>query len=234
VGLGLAGSLAMLAGGVVLERRDRYVIYARGLIGGGWAALYFTTFAAHAIEAARVISDPFTAAVLLAAVATGMILHSLRYRSEAVTALAYFLGFIALAITPLTAFTVAALIPLAASLLYVAHRFSWNSMAAAGLLATYGVYLAGRGQPGRRPVRPVRLLAAVRGIRLAGRCQTEGRARHRSRPFPAQHLGLCRDLLDAVGSEIGAQPLPVLCPRGGGIPGRHPGARGGAAALHLF
>jgi len=140
--LGFAGSLAMLAGGVVLERRAPYVIYARGLIGGGWAALYFTTYAAHAIEAARVLSDPFTAAVLLAAVAAGMILHSLRYRSEAVTALAYFLGFIALAITPLTAFTVAALIPLAASLLYVAHRFSWNSMAAGGLLATYGVYLA--------------------------------------------------------------------------------------------
>ena len=40
-----------------LERRPRYLIYARGLIGGGWAALYFTTYAAHALDAARVVEE---------------------------------------------------------------------------------------------------------------------------------------------------------------------------------
>ncbi|WP_425163446.1 DUF2339 domain-containing protein, partial [Candidatus Binatus sp.] len=78
VATGLAVSLAMLAGGVVLERRARYVIVSRGLIGGGWAALYTTAYAAHAFESARVIQSPLLASLVLCAVALGMILHSLR------------------------------------------------------------------------------------------------------------------------------------------------------------
>ena len=39
----------MLVAGVVVERREGYRIFARGLLGGGWAALYFTVYAMHAI-----------------------------------------------------------------------------------------------------------------------------------------------------------------------------------------
>jgi len=53
-----------------------------------------------------------------------MIVHSLRYRSQTVTGLAYFIAFVTLAITQVTPLSVLALVPLAASLLYVAHRFS--------------------------------------------------------------------------------------------------------------
>jgi uncharacterized membrane protein len=42
-GIGAALSLAMLAAGGVLERRPLYRIFGRGLLGGGWAALYFTS-----------------------------------------------------------------------------------------------------------------------------------------------------------------------------------------------
>ena len=97
----LGVSAVMLAGGVVLERREKYRAAARGLIGGGWAALYSTTYAAHAVEAARVVTSPTVATVLLAAVAVGMILHSLRYRSQTVTGLSYFVAFVTLAISPL-------------------------------------------------------------------------------------------------------------------------------------
>ena len=138
IALGTSLSLVMLATGVLLERRPRYLVYARGLLGGGWAALYFTAYAAHSLEAARVIDSPFTGALLLAAVACGMIGHSLRYRSQVVTGMAYILGFLALAITPLTTFSVVALIPLAASLAFVAHRFRWPAIAAFGVVATYG------------------------------------------------------------------------------------------------
>src|SRR5450755_167594 len=43
--LSLAAAFAMLAAGVVFERRERYRTFARGLIGGGWAALYTTVYA---------------------------------------------------------------------------------------------------------------------------------------------------------------------------------------------
>src|SRR5262249_15067858 len=93
VAIGLAVSFAMLGGGVVLERRERYMTFARGLLGGGWAALYFTTYAMHAVNAAKVIDSNLLAVLLLLAVAAGMIAHSLRYRSQTVTGLAYFLAF---------------------------------------------------------------------------------------------------------------------------------------------
>ena len=140
IAVGMAVSVAMLAGGAIFERRARYLIIGHGLIAGGWAGLYFTTYAAHGLEAARVIRDPLVGIALLAAVAAGIILHSLRYQSEVVTGLAYFLGFVTLSLSPVTGFTAAASVPLAGSLLYVAQRFSWTSMAVAGVALTYGTF----------------------------------------------------------------------------------------------
>jgi uncharacterized membrane protein len=137
VATGIAVSLAMLVGGLFVERNRAYAIFARGLIGGGWAALYFTTYAMHAVAAAKVIDNPYFATVLLLAVACGMIWHSLRYKSQTVTGLAYFIAFATLALSESTPFSVLALLPLAASLLYLAYRFEWNQMAVFGLFATY-------------------------------------------------------------------------------------------------
>lgn len=136
--LALAVSGSLLAGGMILERRARYLVFARGLLGAGWAALYATAYAMYALPAAQVVQEPWLAAVLLTGVAAGMIVHSLRYRSQVVTGLAYFAAFVALAITPVRPFSVVALVPLAGSLLYLAHRFSWFPMALFGLIATYG------------------------------------------------------------------------------------------------
>ena len=137
VSIGLGVSLTLLIGGVLIERKPVYSIFARGLIGGGWAALYFTTYAMHAVEAARVIENPYEATLLLLAVALGMILHSLRYGSQTVSGLAYFIAFATLALGESTPFSVLALIPLAGSLLFLAYRFEWTRMAAFGVVATY-------------------------------------------------------------------------------------------------
>jgi hypothetical protein len=138
VALALAVSFSMIGGGVLFERRGKYLVFARGLLGGGWAALYLTAYGMHALAAARVIENPLAGAVLLVAVAAGMIVHSLRYRSQVVAGLAYFAAFAALAITPVAAFSVVALVPLGISLLVIAWRFEWFAMALFGLIATYG------------------------------------------------------------------------------------------------
>ena len=138
----LAMSLGLLGGGILFERRERYRVFGRGLIGGGWATLYFTVYAMQSLEASRVIFNLVLGTVLLLATAIGMICHSLRYRSETVTGLGYFIAFVTLAITPITSLSLIAVIPLAASLLYLANRFSWSTMAVFGLLATYGTCVA--------------------------------------------------------------------------------------------
>ncbi|MGD0667996.1 MAG: DUF2339 domain-containing protein [Bryobacteraceae bacterium] len=145
--IGLAVSFALLVGGVVLERRAPYVIFARGLLGGGWAGLYFTTYAMQAVDAAKVIHNPLLGGFLLLAVAAGMVAHSLRYRVQALTGLAYFMAFATLAITPVTTLSVIALVPLAGSLLIIAYQFSWSGMVLFGLIATYAT-CASRGDNG--------------------------------------------------------------------------------------
>jgi hypothetical protein len=148
VSLGAAISLVMLLAGVRVERRERYVVFARGLIGGGWAALYFTAYAMHGLDAARVITSAIVGTALLAAVAIGMIGHSLRYRSQVVTGLAYFLAFVALSLGGAPGFSLVALVPLAASLLVITRWFSWAPMMLAGVGLTYGTYLvAASGAP---------------------------------------------------------------------------------------
>jgi uncharacterized membrane protein len=133
----LGGSLCLLAGGVFLERTQTYRIFARGLIGAGWAALYVTAYAIYAVPAARLIENPFVGSALLLIVAAGMIGHSLLYRVQAITAVAYFAAFAALGVTPLSSFALLSLVPLVVSLLYLAYRFEWNTMALFGVVATY-------------------------------------------------------------------------------------------------
>ncbi len=137
VALSLIASFGMLAGGVVFERQEKWRTFSYGLIGGGWAALYTTVYAMYGIPAAKVVESAFIATVLLLAVALGMIAHSLKYRSQTVTGLAYFLAFVTLAIAEVTTFSVVMLIPLAASLLYIAWRNDWSHIAILGLIATY-------------------------------------------------------------------------------------------------
>lgn len=156
VATALAVSCAMLLAGVFIERKEAYRVFARGLLGGGWAGVYFTVYAMQAVDAARVIENPWMASILLAGVSVGMIAHSLKYQSQAVSGVAYFVAFATLAVAPVTSFSVVALLPLAASMLYLAHRFGWFRMALFGVLATYGT-AASRGDSGAS-------VAAAQGI----------------------------------------------------------------------
>src|SRR5204863_6131173 len=137
VGTGGFSGLALLIGGVLLQRVKKYALFAKPLVGGGWALLYFTAYAAHNVSAAKVIEAPVWGLTLLGAVAAGMILHSLWYRSELATGLAYFLGFITVAISPITEFSLGASLVLAVSLVLIVSRTRWCSLGLFGVAATY-------------------------------------------------------------------------------------------------
>jgi uncharacterized membrane protein len=137
---GATASVALLGGGMAAERKAAYRILGQALIGGGWAGLYFTVFAAHGLEASRVIESPGVGLVLLLGVACGMILHSLRYRNQTVTGLAFLAAFLAIAISSLTRFSAAASVPLLLGLLAVAWKFGWQGLSAAGALFAYAAY----------------------------------------------------------------------------------------------
>jgi uncharacterized membrane protein len=81
-------ALALLGGGILLERRDRYRVLGHTLIGGGWALLFFTTYALNHVQAMRVMGSETTDLIFMLAVALAMAAHTLRYRSQLVTGLA--------------------------------------------------------------------------------------------------------------------------------------------------
>jgi len=141
IAIGFAVSLTLLGGGVAMERHAEYRNYAYGLVAGGWAGTYFTTYAMRAVDAARVLDSDLVAIVCLSVVAAAMVWHSLRYRSQEVTALAYVVAFATLALTPLRAFSLIASVPLAVSVLVVAQRFTWPRIQVLGIVCTYGLYV---------------------------------------------------------------------------------------------
>jgi uncharacterized membrane protein len=140
VAIGFAVSLLLLGCGVTLERREPYRNYAYGLIAGGWAGTYFTTYAMHALDAARIIDSDAIGTGLLVLVAAAMIVHTLRYRSEVVTALGYIVGYATLMLSPLDTFSAVAAGLLAASSLVVAQRFGWRRITLLAAVATYGTF----------------------------------------------------------------------------------------------
>jgi hypothetical protein len=141
VAIGFILGLSMLAAGVALEEKERYRNFAFSLIGGGWAATYFTGYAMHGIEAARVITSPVAGTGVLLAISAAMIFHALRYKSETAAALAYLFAFASLNVTPLTTFSVVATAVLAASLLFLANTFGWMRLAVAGAVLTYSTFV---------------------------------------------------------------------------------------------
>ncbi len=137
VSLGYLSGGGMLGLGVWLERRDRYRIFARGLIGGGWALLFYTTYAMHHAAAAQVISSQTVDLVLMLLVAGAMIAHTLRYQSQVVTGFAFLLGFTTVTISHDTVYSLWAGAVLALGLVVLVVRMKWFELEVFGVLASY-------------------------------------------------------------------------------------------------
>ena len=135
--VGYATSAAILGGGIWLESKDRYRILARAGVGGGWALLFFTTYALYHIPAAQVLQSQPVDLVLLLIVSGMMVWHTLHYRSQVVTGLAYLLGFLTVAISHSNAYSMTAGALLAGGLVVIVGRYAWFELEVFGILASY-------------------------------------------------------------------------------------------------
>lgn len=146
--LGPAGKAALLyalaAGmiglGVFGEKKEKYRVGARAVLGGGWAMAYFTTYALHNVEAVQLIKSPAVGFALLFVVAAALVAHSLRYNSQVVTGFAYMLAFASVAVSQITVGTLVASAVLAASLVAVLAWRKWYVLELPAIAATYGVH----------------------------------------------------------------------------------------------
>ena len=140
-GLSLASSLALLGGGIFLERNDRYRVLGRTLIGGGWALLFFTTYAMNHVQAMRVMSSQTTDLTLMFAVAAAMVLHTLRYRSQVVTGLAFLLAYGTVALSNDDVYSLSSGVILAIGLVAIVTRMGWFELEVFGILSSYANHI---------------------------------------------------------------------------------------------
>ncbi len=140
IGWMIAGGLLGL--GIRLDRHDGLSWFARGLTGGGWALLYFTTYAMHHIASVRVLPSAALDLMLLAVVTAASVRQAISYRSQAITGLAFLLGFITISIGHITYFTLAAAALLVIALTGVAVRMRWHGLLLFGIVASYLTHVA--------------------------------------------------------------------------------------------
>ena len=135
--VGYVASVAILGAGIWAERSNRYRILARAGVGGGWALLFFTTYAMYHVPAAHVLSSQTLDLVLMLAVASVMVWHTLRYKSQVVTGLAFLLAFLTVSISHSDVYSLSAGGVLAAGLVVIVLRMQWFELEIFGILASY-------------------------------------------------------------------------------------------------
>jgi uncharacterized membrane protein len=137
--VGYSVGLALLAVGIYFERTDRYHLPARAAIAGAWPLLFFVTYAIYHIPAARLQWVSMGAdLVLMMLVAAAMVAHTLRYRSEVVTGLAFLLAFSTISLNRESGvYSLSAGLMLAAGVAVISVRMQWYEIEVFGILATY-------------------------------------------------------------------------------------------------
>lgn len=135
--VGVLVSAALLGGGIFLERKAGYRILGRAGIGGGWALAFFVAYAVYHVPAVRIFTSQTPSLLLMLAIAAGMVLHTLRYRSQVVTGLAFLLAFSTLTISQVTVYSLIAGAILALGLVVIVGRMRWFELEIFGIAAAY-------------------------------------------------------------------------------------------------
>ena len=137
VGISYLASAFLLVGGIFLEKSERYRILGRTGIGGGWALLFFSTYAIDHVAAMRVLDSLTLDCVLMLVVAIAMAAHTLQYRSQFVTGLAFLLGYATVALSQDTVYGLTAGAILAIGLVSIVLKMGWYELEVFGILSSY-------------------------------------------------------------------------------------------------
>ncbi len=141
VALSYLVSLALLGGGTFLEKRERYRLFSYPSIGGGWALLFFTTYALNHVTAMHLVDSLTIDTILMLAVALAMVLHTLRYRSQVVTGMAFLLGYWTVSLSNDDVYSLSAGVILAISLVVIVLRMGWYELEIFGILSGYANHI---------------------------------------------------------------------------------------------
>lgn len=135
----LSGGL--LGTGIWMARtRESMRNFGNVLTAGGLAAVYYTTYAAHYIEALRVIENPVVAGMLLLAWSAFMVWVADRRQSQTMALFAILLAYFTSIINPIRDFTLFSNLVLTAAGVFFLIKNRWAGITYASLIATYASY----------------------------------------------------------------------------------------------
>lgn len=137
IAIGYSVSTLLLVPGILFEKRERWRMLARAGIGGGWALTFFVTYAMCHIAGSRVMGSEVLNLLLLLIVVAAMVGHTLKYRSQVVTGLAFLLGFTTVTVSHGTGYCLVASAILAVGLVLIVQRMRWYQLEVFGILATF-------------------------------------------------------------------------------------------------
>lgn len=135
--IGLAAGTVLIAAGERLRRRPEFEFFSVPVIGGGWILAYYTMFAAHWIQSARIIESPALGLALLCATAGGMIGHSLKIKSRVLTVFSFASAYFVFAVTHLGMPTMTVCGILAVAGAYLVRRLKAPELAAVSVAGFY-------------------------------------------------------------------------------------------------
>ena len=141
IALGFLSASGLLAAGDYIGRKKDFSWYGQGLIGGGYALLYFVVYAMQNIASVQLIDEPILAACGLLAVAATSMVHATGKKSEAIALLSTLLAFATISLSPVTWFSLVATAVLVAGLSAVIMFMHWRIVYFAGALGSYLTYL---------------------------------------------------------------------------------------------
>ena len=128
-------------GGLGLWLEKRMPQFARILQAGSLALAYFVTYAAHFVEAFRVIYSPTLALTLLTLVVVAIVAVAQERQSATLAGMALFFGYYTSVISGVTGFTLASNAVLALAALFFLARNRWVHISYGAVLATYLTYM---------------------------------------------------------------------------------------------
>lgn len=126
--------------GFKLETKEKFVNFGRVLLGGGWALVYFTTYAMHHFDASRIIQNQMVALLLLSLVVIGMMIHVLKYKSEGMMSVTLFVAYLTATLGQITSFTIVSCILLAFVIFFLVYNFQWVKTFILGIILTYAIH----------------------------------------------------------------------------------------------
>ena len=129
--------MLLLGGGIFLEKKETYRVLGRTFIGGGWALLFFSTYGIYHVGAMRILNSLLLDCILMLLVAVAMAVHTLRYRSQFVTGLAFLLGYTTVALSHDTVYSLSAGVILAIGLVIIVLKMDWFELEVFGILSSY-------------------------------------------------------------------------------------------------